>query len=191
MRTRPVLLAAIACLHGCFCAAVFSEEFYLKSQKTERLYGPYEYAEGAEVTLGKLTFEIVRKEAPPAAAPVDASQHAAAEAAALKIAVPWLALVDAQQFDRAWQDAASYLKDSLKQDAFVESLNAVQNALGGVKSRSLQSAQYVESLPSAPDGQYVILQYSVVLERKQSATETVIPMLDTDGVWRVSGYYLR
>jgi hypothetical protein len=26
---------------------------------------------------------------------------------------------------------------------------------------------------------------------KQSAVETVTPMLDPDGTWRVSGYYIR
>ena len=30
-----------------------------------------------------------------------------------------------------------------------------------------------------------------VFEKKASAVETITPMLDPDGVWRVSGYFIR
>jgi hypothetical protein len=46
-------------------------------------------------------------------------------------------------------------------------------------------------LPGAPDGQYVIIQYDTTFENKRKAIETITPMFDKDGIWRVSGYYIQ
>ena len=53
------------------------------------------------------------------------------------------------------------------------------------------TATPTESLPGAPDGHYVVLHYETSFENKKTAIETVTPMLDQDGDWRVSGYYIR
>ena len=53
------------------------------------------------------------------------------------------------------------------------------------------SKTYAEALPGAPDGKYVVVQYRTSFERKESAVETVTPMLDEDGRWRVSGYFIK
>jgi hypothetical protein len=58
-------------------------------------------------------------------------------------------------------------------------------------ARKLKSKQYTKTLPGLPDGEYVVIQYETMFEKKQSAIETVTPMLDKDGKWRVSGYYIR
>jgi hypothetical protein len=36
-----------------------------------------------------------------------------------------------------------------------------------------------------------VIQFSTSFERKGAATETVTPMKDADGQWRVTGYYIR
>ena len=41
------------------------------------------------------------------------------------------------------------------------------------------------------DGEYVILQYQTVFENKAEAVETVTPMVDWDGAWKVSGYFVK
>ena len=46
-------------------------------------------------------------------------------------------------------------------------------------------------LPGAPDGEYVVFQFDTQFERKRAAVETVTPMRDPDGSWRVSGYFIR
>jgi hypothetical protein len=63
--------------------------------------------------------------------------------------------------------------------------------LGKVKSRQLMSRKYTKTLPGAPDGEYVVIQYKSSFENKKVAIETVTPMLDKDGNWRVSGYYIK
>ena len=47
------------------------------------------------------------------------------------------------------------------------------------------------SLPGAPDGEYVVLQFDTSFANKKEAVETVTPMLDKDGKWKVSGYYIK
>lgn len=36
-----------------------------------------------------------------------------------------------------------------------------------------------------------MIQFKTVFENKKAAIETVTPKLDSDGNWRVSGYYIR
>jgi hypothetical protein len=68
---------------------------------------------------------------------------------------------------------------------------SVRNPLGMLVCRKLKSREYTEKIPGAPDGRYVVIQYDTVFENKSSAVETVTPMADPDGAWRVSGYFIR
>ena len=63
--------------------------------------------------------------------------------------------------------------------------------MGKLLSRKLKSATYKTTMPGAPDGEYVVIQYDSSFEHKQAAVETVTPMLDKDGKWRVFGYYIK
>jgi hypothetical protein len=58
-------------------------------------------------------------------------------------------------------------------------------------SRRVKGAQYATSLPGAPDGEYVVIQYDTSFAHKASAVETITPMRDGDGQWRVSGYFIK
>jgi len=63
--------------------------------------------------------------------------------------------------------------------------------LGKLISRKVANALYTTSLPGLPDGQYVVIQFNTSFENKKSGIETVTPMVDKDGRWRVSGYYIK
>jgi hypothetical protein len=60
-----------------------------------------------------------------------------------------------------------------------------------VISRKLKTKVYKTSLPGAPDGQYVVIQFETSFQNKKSAIETVTPMFEKDGRWKVSGYYIK
>ena len=53
------------------------------------------------------------------------------------------------------------------------------------------SATFAKTLPGAPDGQYVVIQFNTSFKKKKSAVETITPMLDKDKKWRVSGYFIK
>lgn len=103
----------------------------------------------------------------------------------------WLALVDRGEYALSWAEAAAYFRGAMAQEQWVESLTGVRAPLGAVVSRVLRSAESATSLPGAPDGEYVIMQYDTTFEHKQSAVETVTPMRDPDGAWRVAGYFIK
>ena len=70
-------------------------------------------------------------------------------------------------------------------------LHASRDPFGKLTSRKFKSASYTKTLPGAPDGEYVVIQYESSFENKQSSAETITPMLDKDGRWRISGYYIK
>jgi hypothetical protein len=114
-----------------------------------------------------------------------------AEKAATEAANHWLSVVDAGSYAASWQAAAPAFKIAVLKDQWAQMLQANRAPLGRVISRTLKSATYKTSLPGAPDGKYVVIQYESSFEHKQSAIETITPSLGDDGQWRVSGYFIR
>ena len=103
----------------------------------------------------------------------------------------WLALVDQGHYAESWDEASKLFKGAVAREKWAETARGVRGPLGKLVSRKRTSATYAESLPGAPDGKYVVIQYATSFENKKSAVETVTPMLDPDGAWRVSGYYVK
>jgi hypothetical protein len=134
------------------------------------------------------------KRAPAAKPPAETgnrNKHAAAEQKAVDAAEPWLALVDRGEYSQAWETAAGFLKDRAERREFIKVVGDKRKPLGKLISRKLESMLYATSLPGAPDGQYVVLQYKTSFANKKRAIETVVPMLDNDRKWRVSGYQIN
>lgn len=115
----------------------------------------------------------------------------ALENEAVGVAGSWLNLVDSGQYAKSWDTAAAYFKAAVRKDQWHSSLTAARKPLGKVLSRELKFKQYATSLPGAPDGEYVVIQYATSFQNKKSAIETVTPMRDKDGTWRVAGYYIK
>jgi len=113
------------------------------------------------------------------------------EDAAQAAAESWLKLVDGANYAASWEQAAKLFKGAVKQADWKQMAAGVRSPLGKVVSRKLKSRQYQEKLPGAPDGKYVVIQYDTVFEHKAAAVETITPMADPDGAWRVSGYFIR
>lgn len=103
----------------------------------------------------------------------------------------WLALTDQGQYEQSWTDAAALFRAAVSQSDWIRSLSAARSPLGQVQSRKVASATFSRTLPGAPDGQYVVFQFDASFERKVAGIETVTAMLDTDGIWRVAGYYIK
>jgi hypothetical protein len=115
----------------------------------------------------------------------------AAEAAAKASAESWLALVDQGKYAESWDQSAKLFRGAVTKEQWQSAASAARGPLGKLVSRKLKSSQYTKSLPGAPDGQYVVIQYDTVFEKKARAVETITPMADPDGTWRVSGYFIQ
>jgi hypothetical protein len=117
--------------------------------------------------------------------------QAAAEKKAVAAAEQWLSLVDQGKYEASWEEAAGYFQAAVSREKWIQTMNASCKPLGNRLERKLKSAQFTTSLPGAPDGKYVVIQFETSFENKKSAVETVTPMLDKEGQWRVSGYFIK
>ena len=113
------------------------------------------------------------------------------EKAAVTAAEKWVSLVDAGEYTASWKEAAEYFKAAVSSEQWSQTIHAVRKPLGKVVSRKVKTRTYRTSLPGAPDGEYVVIQFDTSFGNKKSALETVTPMRDRDGRWRVSGYFIK
>jgi hypothetical protein len=114
-----------------------------------------------------------------------------AEQAARKSAGGWLDLLDSGRFDESWEKSAPVFQNAVSREDWKKNMNALRKPFGKLLSRKCVKARYRTTLPGAPDGEYVVLQYKSAFENKKNAIETVTPAKTEDGGWRVSGYYIR
>lgn len=111
--------------------------------------------------------------------------------AAQGAASQWLKLVDSGNYAQSWDEAADLMKGNVAKEQWKEILDRNRSPLGRLLSRKLTSAEYREDIPGAPAGEYVVLQYESSFQNKGLVVETATPVLDKDGRWRVSVYYIR
>ena len=127
----------------------------------------------------------------PLASNADEQKIEDAKKQAVEAAEAWLALIDQEKYGDGWEAAATFLKNAVSKEDFMKSLTAVRKPLGNVTTRKLSSKHYRTSLPGAPDGQYVVIQFETSFENKKESVETITPMLDKDKTWKVSGYFIK
>lgn len=114
-----------------------------------------------------------------------------AKKGALTATRKWLALVDNGKYIDSWKSAAQYFKKLVTEKKWQNSIKAARPLLGEVISRNIITQQYYTSLPNAPKGKYVVIQFKTSFANKKTVIETITPMLDKDGKWRVAGYYIK
>lgn len=103
----------------------------------------------------------------------------------------WLAAADAGDYARSWREAAGLLQNSVTQAQWERALQTNRLPRGSVKSRTLKAATYSLTLPGAPDGEYMFIQYETRFEFNSVAIETLTAMKDRDNTWKVAGYFIR
>ncbi|WEF35247.1 DUF4019 domain-containing protein [Pseudoduganella chitinolytica] len=119
------------------------------------------------------------------------AQEPESVADAQEAAERWLAQVDAGNYAASWRDGAAPFRAAVPQQQWESAMRQSRAALGSVGDRALKSATFTRTLTGQPDGHYVVIQYTTQFANKQQAVETVTPMREADGSWRVSGYYIQ
>lgn len=123
-----------------------------------------------------------------AAAPADDTSATAEATAAAR---DWLTVVDAGDYGKSWDEAAAVLRKNITKAQWERAAGAVRGQTGALKSRELESAQPAHDLPGVPAGDYVVLMYRSSFADAPVVTETVTPMREADGKWRVAGYLVK
>lgn len=102
----------------------------------------------------------------------------------------WLTLIDNGQYQQSWQQADSLFKQTMPQSNWSKALKQVRVPLGKVILRKNLSLMNYDSLPSLPDGEYVIIQFQSQFMNKEQAIET-ISLSKNSGQWQPIGYFIN
>ena len=119
------------------------------------------------------------------------ADHQEAIGEAKTAARAWLALLDAQDYTATWDQAGELLKGAVELRLWQRRMSVTLGPLGPVASRAVRSSGYSTTLPNAPDGEYVVLEYDTSFESQQTAFEEIVLKREADGMWRVSGYRIK
>lgn len=114
-----------------------------------------------------------------------------ATAAAQASAESWLALVDGQHYADSWKAAGAFFRNAVTTEKWQEAVRTARTPLGVLKSRVVKSVTATKTLPGAPDGDYVVFQFNTRFEQKAAALETLTTIRESDGQWRVVGYFVK
>lgn len=109
--------------------------------------------------------------------------------AAASAATDWLVLVDEREYRKSYSAASLVMRAEVSQDDWLSHVSNLREPLGQLTERRLNSSEFHESLPDAPPGQYVLFTFDSSFENSKFSAEVVAVAKDSDGVWRVVGYY--
>lgn len=110
---------------------------------------------------------------------------------AIESSKQWLEIVDSSNYVKSWEISSELFKKAITKENWEKALEQVRLPLGEMVKRELRTKEFKTSLPGAPDGEYVVIVYSTEFKNKENSYETITPMKDKDGKWRVSGYYIK
>jgi len=110
---------------------------------------------------------------------------------AIEAAQGWLKLIDNGKYKASWDMAALVFKTVVLKEDWVKKASDVRAPFGKVASREIMGYQYTKALPGVPEGEYVIIQFKTAFQNGLKGIETITPMLEADGAWRTTGYFIK
>lgn len=120
-----------------------------------------------------------------------AESNPAAEKDGLQAADKWLAVVDSRAYGDSWTEAGSLFQSQISQDQWIDTVGKVRAPLGPVLNRKNFRNEYTTTMAGAPDGEYVVCQYTTQYTNRKAAIETITVMKNQDNGWRVVGYFIN
>jgi hypothetical protein len=109
------------------------------------------------------------------------------EATARVAAERWVALLDAREYGKAWDQCAKAFRDRVTRQQWVEGIPKSREPFGAMKARRVEVSSYRTTLAGMPEGEYVTVRFATTFE-KQPETQELITLVYEGGVWRPLGY---
>jgi hypothetical protein len=110
---------------------------------------------------------------------------------AMAAANKWLALTDTGKYAESWDNAATALKTAVTKEQWQAALTQARKPMGAVKSRELMKSAQPLKVTNAPVGEFVAIQFVTMFETGPELVESIAPMRERDGTWKVSGYFVK
>jgi hypothetical protein len=103
----------------------------------------------------------------------------------------FLAITDRDDGKASWDVAGQQFRDGVTKVKWSEMLRATRAPLGAVKSRKLESTEFMDAFPGAKrNGSYALLTFRTQFAARE-AVETITLEREADGLWAVIGYFIR
>jgi ferric-dicitrate binding protein FerR (iron transport regulator) len=118
--------------------------------------------------------------------PVLSAQDDAARQAAEK----WLALLDQGKYKDAYKQASQHSRAQATSAEWEAQIKAMRDATGDMQSRQFSSAKPAKSMAGAPDGDYLLLEFSTAFANKPKAVEMLM-LSHEAGAWKAAAYFIR
>lgn len=96
--------------------------------------------------------------------------------AGVAAAEQWLQTLDAGRIGQSWTESAASLRGMVTQAQWESALRQARSPFGAFQARKLVGARHTTSLPNAPAGEYVVIQYESTFAERAGVVETVVPM---------------
>jgi len=103
----------------------------------------------------------------------------------------WLALADRADAQASWNAAGKKFQAAMPATGWADALAKARTPMGAVKSRTIFKTDFTKSFPGAPDGDYALIVYTTSFAKKAEGHETLTLERESDGKWRVVGYFIR
>jgi Protein of unknown function (DUF4019) len=111
--------------------------------------------------------------------------------AAQAAARAWLALTDRGDADASWAAAGKKFRTALDAAGWAKALAQARTPLGATIERAALSTKFETKFPNGEQGEYALILFETSFAKKTRARESVTLERESDGVWRVVGYFIR
>lgn len=106
---------------------------------------------------------------------------------AQRAAQKWFTLIDEQELDDAWDNAAPFFRERTDRSTWGQRSTQLIDSLGTVSARSLSTVQRRDSLRRAT-GPFLILTYRTTI--RDAPFREILVMTQHDKKWKVAGYQI-
>lgn len=124
------------------------------------------------------------------ASPLEAQEDQAANIeAATEAAAVWLVLIDEGAYDKSWDVASSVIQAAMPRDEWGPTMRQERAPYDPISDRELVQSQFMTSVPTMPEGEYVRLTYAT--DTASGKVNEIVALVREDGEWGVMGYFLQ
>lgn len=103
----------------------------------------------------------------------------------------WLAHVDRGDTAAAYKAASPRFRGTMASEAWGRALSTQRAPRGKLVQRTLMQTAFRSELAGGTRGDFAVLLFRTQFEKASDAGESVTLERDSDGAWRVVGYFIR
>jgi hypothetical protein len=107
-------------------------------------------------------------------------------------ATAFLDLLDNGNFEEAWRQSATFMREDVPLEDWLAQLDQVRSQVGALRERNQSDVNYTkEQIEGIPEGEYISFFYTSRFDHHATARERVTLYHEAATSWRVAGYFIE